>query len=528
MDDASEKVGFLNNVPTPVMVVDKDFNVQFMNPAGAGAVGRTPEACVGQKCFSLFNTGHCNTAECRVAQAMQQNAVFTGDTVAKLSSGELPIRYTGAPVKDADGNVVGGLEYVLDITEEMDITTNVGDLVQAALDGRLAERIDAEKFQGNYLTIVQGVNDMLNAIVDPINEAMSALEKVAERDLTARMTGDYNGDHAKIKDSLNTAVQNLDEGLQQVALGAEQVASASEQISTGSQSMAQGASEQASSLEEISSSLQEMASMSQQNAANSKEAQGISDNSRTSAETGVESMNRLSEAVGKIKASSDETAKIIKTIDEIAFQTNLLALNAAVEAARAGDAGKGFAVVAEEVRNLAQRSAEAARNTADLIEGSVKNSEDGVAINEEVMKNLGEINGQIGKVNEVMGEIAAASDQQNQGVEQVNTAVDQMNQVTQQSAANSEESASAAEELTAQAAEMRNMVGSFTLTNGAGLRGRARVPAPAVKQPERVLAGVGVSGEGKGGDGNGRTSPVEDPKQVIPLEEDDKDVLQEF
>jgi methyl-accepting chemotaxis protein len=169
-------------------------------------------------------------------------------------------------------------------------------------------------------------------------------------------------------------------------------------------------------------------------------------------------MGRMSTAIEDIKKSSDETAKIIKTIDEIAFQTNLLALNAAVEAARAGEAGKGFAVVAEEVRNLAQRSAEAARNTADMIEGSVKNADNGVTISGEVATLLDEIAGNNGKVNDLVGEIAAASNEQAQGIDQINTAVGQMDQVTQSNAANAEESASASEELSAQAEALSGMV----------------------------------------------------------------------
>ncbi len=147
----------LGNVPTPVMAVDREFNVIYMNDAGAAAVGRTPEACVGQKCSSLFNTAHCNTADCQVAKAMQQNSIFTDDTVAKLPSGELPIRCTGLPLKDADGNVIGGLEYVVDISKEMEVTTELGDLVQAAVEGKLAARADVDKFEGNYQRIVQGV-----------------------------------------------------------------------------------------------------------------------------------------------------------------------------------------------------------------------------------------------------------------------------------------------------------------------------------------------------------------------------------
>ncbi len=189
-------------------------------------------------------------------------------------------------------------------------------------------------------------------------------------------------------------------------------------------------------------------------------------------------MRRLSDAINKIQASSDATAKIVKTIDEIAFQTNLLALNAAVEAARAGDAGKGFAVVAEEVRNLAMRSAEAAKNTANLIEESVSNSGGGVAINQEVLKNLVEINGQVKKVSEVMVDIAAASEQQTQGVGQVNAAMERMNLVTQQTAANAEESASASEELAGQAQEMRGMVLSFQLSGRQQSEGRHEIARP--------------------------------------------------
>jgi methyl-accepting chemotaxis protein len=217
-------------------------------------------------------------------------------------------------------------------------------------------------------------------------------------------------------------------------------------------------SQQEAGLEETSSSLEEMSSMTKRNADNAQQANSLAGEAHKSASGGAEAMGRMSTAIADIQKSSDETAKIIKVIDEIAFQTNLLALNAAVEAARAGEAGKGFAVVAEEVRNLAMRSAEAAKNTSTLIEESVKNSNNGVDIATEVVKVLDEIVGSVSKTTELVGEISAASQEQAQGIDQVNTAVSQMDKVTQQNAANAEESASAAEELSAQAEQMNDAV----------------------------------------------------------------------
>ena len=261
--------------------------------------------------------------------------------------------------------------------------------------------------------------------------------------------------------------------------GASQVASASGQVSAASQSLAEGATEQAAGLEETSSSLEEMSSMTKQNADNAQQANTLAAEARNAAKGGAESMQRMSKAIDDIQKSSDETAKIIKVIDEIAFQTNLLALNAAVEAARAGEAGKGFAVVAEEVRNLAMRSAEAAKNTANMIEESVKNSKNGVEISNEVSKALDEIVGGIAKTTDLIGEIAAASQEQAQGIDQVNTAVAQMDKVTQQNAANAEESASASEELSAQAETMQGVVEELVaLVEGASAQGRSRQAAP--------------------------------------------------
>jgi methyl-accepting chemotaxis protein len=396
-------------------------------------------------------------------------------------------------------------------------------LTKSASDGRMSVRGNADAYHGAYNAIIRGINNTLDAVAAPIDEAMSVLEKVAERDLTARVSGDYKGDFAKIKESLNMAFQNLEDALVQVSAGSEQVAVASGQISTGSQTLSQGASEQASSLEEVSSSLQEMSSMTRKNTDNAKEALKLSESASESTAKGVGSMKRLSAAIDEIKESSDSTAKIIKTIDEIAFQTNLLALNAAVEAARAGDAGKGFAVVAEEVRNLAMRSAAAAKNTADLIEESVRKSEGGVEINQEVLRNLDKINDHVNKVRAVMNDIVMASDQQSHGIEQVNTAITQMNQVTQQTAANAEESASAAQELSSQAAEMKTMVSSFTLSKSTSKLTFQTSGQKSMRMPRKALAPHSKSAERKVGDDK-KKSLAEQARALIPFDEVNPDL----
>lgn len=399
------------------------------------------------------------------------------------------------------------------------------ELTAEANKGNISFRGDAAKYKGGFRELLQGMNATLEAMTSPINEASKCLERVAQRDLTAKMTGNYNGDFDKIKTSLNTALDNLDEGMLQITVGAEQVASASNEIASGSQSLAEGTSEQASTLEEISSNLLEISSMTKQNTENSKEARSLSNNSRTTLDQGMKSMGQLSAAVERIKVSSDSTAKIVKEIEEIAFQTNLLALNAAVEAARAGNAGKGFAVVAEEVRNLAMRSAEAAKTTAELIEESVKNTEEGVTYNAEVQQNLEEINRQVEKVNIVVTEIAAASEQQSQGIEQITVAVEQMNGATQQAAANSEESASAAEELSGQSQEMLSLIGEFNLSQRREKGKRSISGSRKAATPQLAFAnGNGKATKGSTTNGNSSSNGA----KLIPFDGFDDSILSDF
>ncbi len=396
-------------------------------------------------------------------------------------------------------------------------------LTEAAIAGRLSTRGNADKFAGGYREIVVGVNQTLDEILNPINDATDILQRVAQRDLTARVTAEYQGDHAKIKEALNNAVENLQQALAEVSTATSQVAAAADQIASSGQTLAQGASDEASMIEEVSSSLHEITSMARTSAAGAKEAETLAQSTKASTDQGSEKMHELGDAMGKLKTSSDQTAKIVKTIDEIAFQTNLLALNAAVEAARAGDAGKGFAVVADEVRALSIRAAEAAKQTAALIEESVEHTRRGVTMTTEAQVNFADIAKRSNRVREVMAELAAASEQQTLGIAQVNTAVEQMNAVTQATAASAEESASAAEELTSQATQMRELVSRFKVDGDERGANRA-APVHAVRRPSAAPHLVARRPQTFG---KGRTAVLRAAAQVIPFGGDD-DAVSEF
>ncbi len=343
--------------------------------------------------------------------------------------------------------------------------------------------------------------------------------------------------------SITGPLQKIIDGLR---AGGEQVSAAANQVAQSGQGLAEGASEQAASLEESSASLEELSSMTKQNAGNADMANGAAREARDGALRGTAAMEKMSAVIEKIKVSSDETAKIIRTIDEIAFQTNLLALNAAVEAARAGEAGKGFAVVAEEVRNLAQRSAQAARNTSTLIEESQQNAKSGVTAATEVAAVLGQVATGIDKVAQLIAEVSAASREQSEGVDQLNVAVGQMDQVTQSNAANAEESAAAGEELSAQANELQEMVVALTAMVKGANAVHSQTPESAVRRVPRrdsYLAGApslkrgngqnplkDLDYNGAGRSNGGKRSPKRElthagvnssPETVLPLDEDD-------
>ncbi len=388
------------------------------------------------------------------------------------------------------------------------LITDASELAQAAVSGTLDSRADGSQHGGEFAHIIEGFNKTLDAVIEPVNEASLVLREMAKGNLHIFMKGEYLGDHAELKNSINTTIENmqnyvsdisnilseigngnlnltvtgdykgdfveiknslnniiisLNQVLGNISEAAEQVSSGSRQVSDGSQTLSQGSTEQASAIEELTASMAEIADQTKQNAVNANQANQFAEDAKENAIKGNQQMKEMLNSMAEINDSSANISKIIKVIDDIAFQTNILALNAAVEAARAGQHGKGFAVVAEEVRNLAARSAEAARNTTDLIEGSIQKVTTGTVLANNTADALNDIVNMVEKAADLVGNIAEASNVQASGVSQINKGIEQVSQVVQNNSATAEESAAASEELSGQAELLKNMVERFKL-----------------------------------------------------------------
>jgi methyl-accepting chemotaxis protein len=461
--------------------------------AGAAAWGITrsitrPLAAVAERAERL-------RAVCITDLGAAGEAMGRGDLSVPLQASTDPLAIEGADEVAALGRTVNGMiaqtqatvrSFVAARDAVGGVLAETDALVRAARDGRLDRRADAARFGGSYGALVAGTNALLDAVAGPLGDASAALGRIAANDVSVRIDGEYAGEFARMAAAVNAAAAALDAALAQAAENAERVSSAGAQIAAGGQSLASGAAEQAATLQEVSANLHDFSAAVRRGAGGAADARRLADGAQASADGGVAAMRELSDAVARIKASSDATAGIVRTIDEIAFQTNLLALNAAVEAARAGDAGRGFAVVAEEVRALALRSAEAAKTTSALIERGVESAGRGAAITAEVVRSFEAIHGEVDRVTAVVAEISAAADQQAAGAAQVNTALEQMNGVTRQVAADAEESAAAAEELASQAAAMHDVVARFVLSGAPATAGVARPGTGDAPGPRRA------------------------------------------
>ncbi|EKQ55078.1 MULTISPECIES: methyl-accepting chemotaxis protein [unclassified Clostridium] len=388
--------------------------------------------------------------------------------VDRISKGDIPEKITDTYYGDFN-EIKNNLNNCIDNINALITDANV--LSNAAMEGNLDTRADEAKHSGDFKKIVVGINELIEAMVAPIKDVIEGMTKLEEGNLQVSISENYKGEFGVLASSVNSTINSLNNVISEINNASEQVLSGSRQVSDASQGLSQGATQQASAIEELNASIADVANQTKENADNANQAKELALKVKENAEEGNKHMEEMLKSMSNINESSANISKIIKVIDEIAFQTNILALNAAVEAARAGQHGKGFAVVAEEVRNLAERSANAAQETTDLIEGSIKKIEKGTEITNKTAKALDEMVESVSKAAELVAEIAALSNEQASSISQINLGIDQVSQVVQENSSTAEQSAAASEELSSQAELLKEMVSNFKLKSNTMING---------------------------------------------------------
>lgn len=404
----------------------------------------------------------------------------------EAAEGNLNVRGNAEKFKGDYVNVINGINSVIDAAATP--MQEVKDVMVQISQGKLDVAVKGN-YKGDFAVLTESVNETVSTLKNVISEISNNLLRIAQNDLDIEHVSEFRGDFAVISDSLNRIIGSLNRAMRDINSAAEQVAVGAGQISAASQTLSQGSEEQASSIEEVTATIAQMAAQVKQNAANATQADELSLAAKNSAIKGNEQMKEMLQAMHDINEASTNISKIIKVIDDIAFQTNILALNAAVEAARAGQYGKGFAVVAEEVRNLAQRSANAAKETTAMIEGSIEKVGIGMKIANNTAQGLYEIVESITKAAELVSQISYASNEQATAISQVNQAVEQVSQVVQTNSATAEETASASEELSSQAEILKDMVNKFRLREdlGTGLLNTDRMNPDILSAIEEMI-----------------------------------------
>ena len=396
---------------------------------------------------------------------------------------------TANPIVSEDNKRLGTVVEWLDRTDEVAIEEEVESIIESASSGDLSQRVVLDNKEGFFKQLSGGLNQIVGIAEGVITDTVEILDALAHGDLTKRITTDYQGLFDKLKRDANTTAEKLTEVIGRIEDSANTVATGAEEIAQGNADLSQRTEEQASSLEETASSMEEMTSTVRQNADNARTANTLAQEAESKASAGGDIVSKAVSSMAEINDSSKKISDIIGVIDEIAFQTNLLALNAAVEAARAGEQGRGFAVVAGEVRNLAQRSAAAAKEIKDLIRDSVTKVEDGTSLVNQSGEMLNEIVEAVRKVNTTIADISVASEEQSSGIEQVNKAVSQMDEMTQQNAALVEEASAAGESMSEQARAMKQLLSFFRLAEGNAQAVLAQpVVAPRASLPPRAAS----------------------------------------
>ena len=403
---------------------------------------------------------------------------LTSTYQSELEVGGRNMRIVANPVIDAEGKRLGTAVEWTDRTQEVAIEKEIDSLVEAASEGDLKRRLDTAGKQGFFLQLSNGFNTLLNQLTSVFTDIDSVMGKMAEGDLTHKIEKDYSGTFGDVKNNINKTIANVEQTVEQLRSISDQVNTASEEISDGNNNLSGRTEQQAANLEETAASMEELTSTVKNNSDNAQQANQVATSARGAAEKGGQVVNDAVQAMQQISESSNRIAEIIGVIDEIAFQTNLLALNASVEAARAGEQGRGFAVVATEVRNLASRSAEAAKEIKELIKDSVDKVNSGSDLVNQTGESLTEIVEGVKKVGDIIAEIAAASAEQTAGIEQVNMAITNMDEMTQQNAALAEETSAASAAMSDNAADMQRAMAFFN-TSGSYTARPPRAAAPA-------------------------------------------------
>ncbi len=468
----------------PTMMVDADMHITYLNPATtamfvaqADEIRKSlpdfdPHGLVGKN-IDVF---HKNPAHQR--RMMKTPGIFP--LVTRVKIGALTFDLSVDALDEA--SQLGLVATWKDVSVEVLAQREIERLLKSAAEGRLDERLDPSGWQGFMKVLGEGMNALLEAVAAPLAETQRVVEALSRGELDIESSHAFAGQFGEVADALDRSLAQLREVIGEIVGVGSTIEQASGELSQGNQDLSARTQQQAAAIEETAATVEELTSTVKQNAANSQQANRLASEARGLAEKGGLVVGQAVEAMAEISRSSKKIGDIIGVIDEIAFQTNLLALNAAVEAARAGEQGRGFAVVATEVRNLAQRSAGAAKEIKALIKDSVEKVEDGSRLVDGSGKTLGEIVGGVTKVSELIAEIAAASDEQAAGIEQVNKAVSQLDAATQQNAAMVDEAAAASESMSGQAAKLAELVARFDLGGEPEEVPESR-PAPARRVP---------------------------------------------